>query len=59
MGTAKTLIEDVRVGVMACEGVAPMMRRMPTPPGLLEDRLAPEPFVVAFDEFKIVSTGLK
>ena len=58
MGTAKAVLEDIRVGVIACGGVMPAMRRSITPetgPGLP----APDPFVAAFDDFKIVSSGLK
>ena len=58
MGTAKAVLEDIRVGVIACGGVMPAMRRNITPetgPGLP----APDPFVAAFDDFKIVSSGLK
>ena len=58
MGTAKAVLEDIRVGVIACGGVMPAMRRNITPetgPG----RPAPDPFVAAFDDFKIVSSGLK
>ena len=61
MGTAKAVLENVRAGVIACEGVAPVMRRMPAPNGEMPQPglPAPEPFVVAFDEFKIASGGLK
>jgi hypothetical protein len=61
MGTAKAVLENVKAGLIACEGVAPAIRRMPAPNGEmpLEGRPAPEPFIVAFDEFKIASGGLK
>jgi regulation of enolase protein 1 (concanavalin A-like superfamily) len=60
VGEAKAVLEDVQVGVIACEGVAPaMMRRGPGGATPMGDLLAPEPFRVAFDDFKIVSGGLK
>ena len=58
MGTTKAVLANIRVGVIACGGVMPVMRRTPTPetgPG----RPAPDPFVAVFDDFKIVSSGLK
>ena len=61
MGSAKAVLENVKAGVIACEGVAPVMRRMPAPNGEMPQPglPAPEPFVVTFDEFKIASGGLK
>ena len=59
MGTAKAILEDVRAGVTACGGVTPM-RPQRTENGVpVVGRPAPDPFVAAFDEFKIVSGGLK
>ena len=54
-GTASAVLKDIRVGVMACEGVMPAMGRgrggMQLPPST--------PLKASFDEFKIVNRGLK
>ncbi len=57
VGTAKAVLEDVRVGVMACEGAMPAMGRGMPRGGM--QMPAPAPLKVAFEEFKIVSGGLK
>jgi beta-glucosidase-like glycosyl hydrolase len=58
VGSANAVLTDVQAGVTACEGVMPaMMRafmRMPQGGGAQQ-----APFVVKFDSFKIVNTGLK
>ena len=57
MGSAQAVLKDVRAGLVVCEGEMPVMRRMM--PNPMEDQVKPDPFRVAFDEFKIVSSGLK
>ena len=60
MGTAKAVLEDIRAGVTVCGGVTPMRpQRMENGVPVVGGFPAPEPFVAAFDEFKIVSGGLK
>ena len=60
MGTAKAILDDIRAGVTVCGGVTPMRpQRMENGVPVVGGFPAPEPFVAAFDEFKIVSGGLK
>ena len=60
MGTATATLKDIQVGVMACEGVAPaMMRGFGGPRGGGIPMPQPLPIKVAFDNFKIQSSGLK
>lgn len=59
VGTADAVLEDVRAGVMACEGVLPAMMRGfgGARGGMQLPQL--EPLKVSFEEFKIVSRGRK
>ena len=59
MGTAQAVLKDIRAGVAVCEGVAPVMRRMAGGMAPMDDRMVHTPLRVAFDEFRIVSSGLK
>lgn len=56
VGTVSVLLEDVRVGVMACEGTMPAMTR-----GFGGQMQLPQaaPLKAAFEYFKIVSSGRK
>ena len=58
MGTAQAVLKDVRAGVLACEGAMPAMRGFGGGRGGFQLPQA-APLKVAFDEFKIVSRGLK
>ena len=57
VGQATAVLKDVKVGVMACEGVMPMMGRGMPRGGMQMPAAAP--LKVAFEDFKIVSGGLK
>ena len=59
VGSAQAVLQDVRAGVLCCEGAMPaMMRGFGGPRGGFQLPQA-APLKVAFDEFKIVSRGQK
>ena len=57
VGQATAVLEDVKVGMMACEGAMPMMGRNAPRGGFQLPAAAP--LKVAFEDFKIVSGGVK
>ena len=57
VGQATAVLEDVKVGMMACEGAMPMMGRNAPRGGFQLPAAAP--LKVAFEDFKIVSCGVK
>ncbi len=57
VGVVKAVLNDVKAGVMVCEGAAPaMMRRFAAAAPAQQDTT---PFEVAFDYFRLTPTGLK
>lgn len=59
VGSVQTVLQDVRAGVLCCEGAMPaMMRGFGGPRGGFQLPQA-APLKVAFDEFRIVSRGQK
>ena len=57
VGQATAVLKDVKVGMMACEGAMPMMGRNAPRGGFQLPAAAP--LKVAFEDFKIVSGGVK
>jgi beta-glucosidase-like glycosyl hydrolase/regulation of enolase protein 1 (concanavalin A-like superfamily) len=57
-GAVKAVLQDVRVGLMACEGAMPAMRGFGGPRGGMQ-MPASAPMKVAFEDFKISSRGQK
>jgi beta-glucosidase len=58
IGTGDIILKDVKVGMIVCDGVAPV--RTGGFPGMEQQTSQPQtPFEVAFDYFHIVNKGLK
>jgi hypothetical protein len=57
IGTADIILNDVKAGIIVCDGIAPARGGFP---GMEQPTNQPQtPFEVAFDYFHIVNKGLK
>ena len=59
MGTAQTVLKDVQVGVIACEGEMPMMMRGGGPRMGVMQMPQAAPLKATFSDFKLVSRSSK
>jgi len=58
LGTGKALLEDIRAGLIACDGI--ITQSMTSTYYFDSDTTKPEtPFIVSFDYFRITNSGLK